>query len=114
MGIKYGKGWGGSRISLSRGSVLSREYFLSSWYILQVLFVLSTDSLLCDMLVTFGSFVCYINTHTRLTALFPELPRWAGTRKVKPIWILLKQETVCGSGISWAICNCKSAPRSSR
>ena len=33
-----------------------------------------------------------------------------GTRKVKPIWILLKQETVSGSGISWAIC--KSAPRS--
>ena len=32
------------------------------------------------------------------------------TRKVKPIWILLKQETVSGSGISWAIC--KSAPRS--
>ena len=49
-------------------------------------------------------------THTRLTALFPGLPRWAGTRKVKPIWILLKQETMSGSGISWAIC--KSAPRS--
>ena len=28
----------------------------------------------------------------------------------KPIWILLEQETVSGSGISWAIC--KSAPRS--
>ena len=41
---------------------------------------------------------------------FQGLPRWAGTRKVKPIWILLKQETVSGSGISWAIC--KSAPRS--
>jgi len=26
------------------------------------------------------------HTHTRLTALFPGLPRWAGTRKVKPIW----------------------------
>ena len=49
-------------------------------------------------------------THTRLTALFPGLPRWAGTRKVKPIWILLKQETVSGSSISWAIC--KSAPSS--
>ena len=42
--------------------------------------------------------------------LCPGLPRWASTRKVKPIWILLKQETVSGSGISWAIC--KSAPRS--
>ena len=30
--------------------------------------------------------------------------------KTKPIWILLEQETVSGSGISWAIC--KSAPRS--
>ena len=52
----------------------------------------------------------FTQTHTRLTALFPGLPGWAGTRKVKPIWILLKQETVSGSGISWAIC--KSAPRS--
>ena len=43
------------------------------------------------------------HTHTRLTALCPGLPRWASTRKVKPIWILLKQETVGGSGISWAI-----------
>ena len=40
--------------------------------------------------------------NTRLTALFLGLPRWASTRKVKPIWILLKQETVSGSGISWA------------
>jgi len=31
-------------------------------------------------------------------------------QKGKTIWILLKQETVSGSGISWAIC--KSAPRS--
>ena len=53
---------------------------------------------------------CQTHTHTRLTALFPGLPRWAGTRKVKPIWILLKQETLSGSGIGWAIF--KSAPRS--
>ena len=57
---------------------------------------------------------CRGNTHTHihLTALCPGLPGWAGTRKVKPIWILLKQETVSGSGISWAIC--KSAPRTSQ
>ena len=48
-------------------------------------------------------------SHTRLTALFPGLPRCVGTRKVKPISILLKQKTVSGSGISWTIC--KSAPR---
>ena len=52
--------------------------------------------------------ITHTHTHTRLTALCPGLPRWAGTRKVKPIWILLEQETVSGSGISWAIC--KSAP----
>ena len=55
------------------------------------------------------------NTHThtfsRLTAPFPWLPRWASTRKVKPIWILLKQETVSGSGISWAICESVSRSR---
>ena len=58
------------------------------------------------MIVVVSNLVNY----THLTALFLGLPRWAGTRKVQPIWILLKQETVSGSGISWAIC--KSAPRS--
>ena len=52
----------------------------------------------------------HTHTHSRLTALFPGLLGSASTRKVKPIWIVLKQETVSGSGISWAIC--KSAPRS--
>ena len=52
----------------------------------------------------------HTHMHLRLTALFPGLPGWAGTRKVKPIRILLKQETVSGSGISWAMC--KSAPHS--
>jgi len=50
------------------------------------------------------------HTHTHLMALCPGLPGWAGTRKVNPVWILLKQVTVSGSGITWAIC--KSAPRS--
>ena len=52
-----------------------------------------------------------LHTHTCLRALFPGLPGWAGTRKVKPIWILLKQETVSGSGISWAICKSESRSR---
>jgi len=39
-----------------------------------------------------------------------QVSRTAGTRKVKRMWILVKQETVTGSGISRAIC--KSAPRS--
>ena len=40
----------------------------------------------------------------------PGLPGWASTRKVKPMWILQKQEAVSCSGISWDICT--SAPRS--
>ena len=48
----------------------------------------------------------YRKTYTRLTPF--NGPLSGTTRKVKPIWILLKQETVGGSGISWAIC--KSAP----
>jgi len=63
------------------------------------------ETIASDLLVK-----CSRGTHTRLTALCLGLPGWAGTRKVKPIWILLKQETVSGSGISWAVC--KSAPRS--
>ena len=50
----------------------------------------------------------HTHTHIHLTTLFPGLPRWAGTRKVEPIWILLKQKTMSGSGISWD--RCKSAP----
>jgi len=72
----------------------------------------------CDQLVSLSVCLSVIqayhknkmhNTHTRLTGLCPGLPESASTRKVKPIQILLKQETVSGSGISWAIC--KSAPR---
>ena len=39
----------------------------------------------------------------------PRLPRWDATRTNLLSWILLKQETVSGSGISWTIC--ESAPR---
>ena len=50
------------------------------------------------------------HTHTCLTALCPGPSGWAGTRKVKPIRNLLKQETLSDSGIRWT--TCKSAPRS--
>ena len=50
-------------------------------------------------------------THTHLfNGPLSRTTLWAGTRKVRAIWILLEQETVSGSGISWAIC--MSAPRS--
>ena len=60
--------------------------------------------IICVMLHTHT----HTHTHNRLMALSPGLPGWASTRKLKPMWILLKQETVSGVGISWAIC--KSAP----
>ena len=50
------------------------------------------------------------HSYTRLTALFSRTTRVSRYQNVKPIWILLKQETVSGSGSSWAMC--KSAPRS--
>ena len=68
---------------------------------------LRCGQLLGGKMVRFGS---KRNTHSRLMALCSRLPGSASTRKAKPIWILLKQETVSGSGISWDIC--KSAPHS--
>jgi len=56
----------------------------------------------------FSRFFNY-DTHTHpFKGPFSGSTRVSRYRKVKPIWILLKQETVSGSGISWAIC--KSAP----
>ena len=58
--------------------------------------------LVLKCLILYSELHCsYIHTHTRLMAVWAG---WASTRKVKPICILLKQETVSGSGISWAIC----------
>ena len=52
----------------------------------------------------------HTHTHTHTHPFDGPFSGWASTRKVKPIWISLKQETVSGSGISWTIC--KSAPSS--
>jgi len=71
--------------------------------------LLSQTGILQKWMIRSPAFYIDARTHTCLTALFPGLPGWADTRNVKPIWVLLKQETVSGSGISWAIC--KSAPR---
>jgi len=51
------------------------------------------------------------HTHTHpFNSPFSGTTRVSRYQKGKPIGILLKQETVSGSGISWTIC--KSAPRS--
>jgi len=58
--------------------------------------------LVLKCLILYSELYCsYIHTHTHLMAVWAG---WASTRKVKPIWILLKQETVSGNGISWAVC----------
>jgi len=52
-------------------------------------------------------------THTHTHPFNGPVSRTIGVsccQKVKPIWILLKKETVSGSGIIWAVC--KSAPSS--
>jgi len=51
----------------------------------------------------------YTHTHP-FNGLLSGTTRVSRYQKGKPIWILLKQETVRGNGISWAIC--KSAPLS--
>jgi len=62
-----------------------------------------------NYLVTIREHSVWIHTHTH-----PFNGPFSGTTQVnryqkgKPIWILLNQETVSGSGISWAIC--KSTP----
>ena len=75
----------------------TRLLFASCWSSLEVFCICNSN-------------VSNTRTHTHLMALFPGLPRWACARKIKPIWILLKQETMSGCGISWDIC--KSAPHS--
>ena len=72
--------------------------------------VRETSSDLSQAKYFFSSNNTVTHIHTRLTALCPGLPRWASTRKVKPIRILLKQETVRGSGISWAYANLHITP----
>jgi len=70
------------------------KFLVMSWESFITLLVISL-SFICLMFMNYSANY----THTRLMALFPGLPGWAGTRKVKSIWILLKQETVSGSGI---------------
>ena len=83
--------------------------FSCNWLVQPVWYVVHVMAPLPSVQEIWATYECYLNTHP-FNGPFPGLPRWAGTRKVKPIWILQKQETVSGSRISWSIC--KSAPRS--
>ena len=59
--------------------------------------------------ITNSSFLAHKHTHT-FNGPLSGTTHMSWYQKVKPIWILLEQETVSGSGISWAIC--KSTHRS--
>ena len=67
-------------------------------------FIIVDHVILCFMLVLAN------NTHTHpFNGPLSRTTRVSRYQKGKTVWILLKQETVSGSGISWAIC--QSAPR---
>ena len=79
--------WLGSRFEKSRGILL----LVWKWQFLLTKCIVTC--LLIKKIRPLRNTCCchpYTHIHTRLTALFPGLPGWAGTRKVKPIWILLK------------------------
>ena len=91
-----------STASFTAGTPAYKQYYCTMW---QRFLIHNCNELMFHSLVYS---IISTNTHTRLTTRCLGLPGWASIRKVKPIWILLKQETVSGSGISCAIC--KSAP----
>ena len=65
-------------------------------------------SLCCILAVVHDHVVIITTTLHVFNGPFSGTTQVSWYQKGKPIWILLKQETVSGSGISWAIC--KSAP----
>ena len=69
------------------------------------------DKTVVHAVVYISRLMTHTHTHTHpFNGPLSGTTQVTSTRKVEPIWILLKQETVSGSGISWAVC--KSAPRS--
>jgi len=88
--------------------IVYRGYLYVMWSeILPYIFVLYREQCYSLLLQLF-SVVTHTHTHPFNGPFVWDYP---GTRRAKPIWILLKHETVSGNGISWAIC--KSAPISS-
>ena len=73
--------------------------------------VTQASSEITPVTVWFNTKHTHAHAHTHpFNGPFSGATRVSRHQKGKPMWILLKQETVSCSGISWAIC--KSAPRS--
>jgi len=90
------------------GKRLRSDLFYVEWDIKPQLHQSFCHTCHCVNMDCFKQRLTNTHTHTLNGPLCPGLPGWVGTRRVKPIWILLKQETMSVSGVSWAIC--KSAP----
>ena len=87
--------------SMSKTVQVDAHFLLKSNSKSYALYLNLSNSYLSINVTRINHAVC-IHTHTHTHTPVPE--------RQKPIWILLKQETVSGSGICWAIC--KYAPRS--
>ena len=97
-----------------------RSIFTQAWQAFPELSVLLRNYShwqLCVLCLRLFIYVSYLKLSSSYTHTHPFNGPLSGTTwvsqyytKVKLIWILLNQEVVSGSGISWAIC--KSAPRS--
>ena len=83
---------------------LASQTLFAKWFPIDVMAATSSDL----RHTTVGHYNEWMNMNTHLTALCPDHP--GEPVPERKTWILLKQETVSGSGISWAICT--SAPRS--
>ena len=90
------------------GKRLRSDLFYVEWDVKPQLHQSFCHTCHCVNMDCFKQRLTNTHTHTLNGPLCPGLPGWVGTRRVKPIWILLKQETMSVCGVSWAIC--KSAP----
>jgi len=55
--------------------------------------------------------LAHTHTHTSIYGPLDFVQDYPGEPVPKPVWILLKQETVSGNGISWAMCKSAPCPR---
>jgi len=96
----------GSRMRIRR-QTRTRSKFSTGAEPIHALSHMQHRGILCEPIISRKD--THIHTHP-FNGLFSGTTRVSRYQKDKPFWILLMQETVSGSGISWAIC--KSAPRS--
>jgi len=95
--------------------IVVAEWWISGQVLVHVVerdaIVTQASSEITPVTIWFNTKHTHAHAHTHpFNGPFSGATRVSRYQKGKPMWILLKQETVSCSGISWAIC--KSAPRS--